>query len=213
MKAHYLEHNDTIRCFHCGNIVPMKLVGRDISTWDEGDNYVGVEEWSFYMCPTCKEPTLICWYWQQKDGEITSDVGRSIAYPDNLFYSRSVPPVIREALVAAAATKSIDKAVTLIAWRRVLELVCNDLKANGKNLHEKILDLSSKNILPSALKDASNLIRKLGNNGAHTDAEDVSSKISISNVEGLVRYIIEYVYILPEKIKSLSTLDDSEESL
>ena len=66
MITHHLERNDTIRCFHCGNIVPMKLIGRDVSTWDEGDDYVGVEEWSFYMCPTCKEPTLVCWYWQQK---------------------------------------------------------------------------------------------------------------------------------------------------
>ena len=30
---HHFERDDTIRCFHCGNIVPMKLVGRDIVTF------------------------------------------------------------------------------------------------------------------------------------------------------------------------------------
>jgi len=122
----------------------MKLVGRDIVTWDEGDNYTGVEEWSFYLCPTCKAPTLLCWYWQQKDGEITSEVGRGIAYPSNIFDRKSVPENIRRAFMAAAATKSIDTAVSLIAWRRVLELTCKDLGAQGRTLNEKISDLSAK---------------------------------------------------------------------
>lgn len=200
---HHLEHDNTIRCFHCGNIVPMKLIGQDISTWDEGDDYVGVEEWEFYMCPTCKEPSLICWYWQQKGDEITSSIGRSIAYPENLFDNQIVPKTIRNALVAATSTKSIDVAISLIAWRRVLELVCNDLNANGDDLYHKILDLSSKNILPQSLKDASDIIRKLGNYGAHSNDED-TQRISVANVESLVRYIVEYVYVLPQKISDLS---------
>lgn len=211
MITHHLERNDTIRCFHCGNIVPMKLIGRDVSTWDEGDDYVGVEEWSFYMCPTCKEPTLVCWYWQQKGNEITSDLGRSIAFPDNLFDSRCVHETIRKAFMAAAATKSIDQAVSLIAWRRVLELACKDLGADGKNLYEKITDLSSKNIFPQTLKDASNLIRVLGNDGAHSDDPE-PRRVNIANVEALVRYIIEYVYILPQKISDISKANESEDS-
>ena len=200
---HHFERDDTIRCFHCGNIVPMKLVGRDIVTWDEGDDYVGVEEWSFYLCPTCKAPTLLCWYWQQKDGEITSEVGRGIAYPSNIFDRKSVPENIRKAFMAAAATKSIDTAVSLIAWRRVLELTCKDLGAQGRNLYEKISDLSAKKILPHPLTDASNLIRLLGNDGAHSVDSEVS-RVNIANVEALVRHIIEYVYILPEKIRDIS---------
>lgn len=200
---HHFERDDTIRCFHCGNIVPMKLVGRDIVTWDEGDDYVGVEEWSFNLCPTCKAPTLLCWYWQQKDGEITSEVGRGIAYPSNIFDRKSVPENIRKAFMAAAATKSIDTAVSLIAWRRVLELTCKDLGAQGRNLYEKISDLSAKKILPHPLTDASNLIRLLGNDGAHSVDSEVS-RVNISNVEALVRHIIEYVYILPEKIRDIS---------
>lgn len=143
MKTHHLEHDDTIRCFHCGNIVPMKLIGRDVSTWDEGEPYIGVEEWSFYMCPTCKEPTLICYYWQQDDKEITSPVGRSVMYPNNLFDDRSIPENIRKAYMAAAATKSLDNSVSLLAWRRVLELTCKDLGAKGNSLYDQISDLSN----------------------------------------------------------------------
>lgn len=203
MTIHALERNDTVRCFHCGNIVPMKLIGREVSTWDEGDGFAGIEEWSFYMCPTCKEPTLVCWYWQQKDGEVVSDQGRSIAYPDNLFDSKSIPVIIQKAFIAASATKSIDLAVSLIAWRRVLELTCKDLGASGKNLYERITDLSRKGVLPKTLQDASNLIRILGNEGAHSDTAE-PSRVNIASVEALVRYIIEYVYVLPERIGELT---------
>lgn len=169
----------------------------------EGDDYVGVEEWSFYLCPTCKAPTLLCWYWQQKNGEITSKIGRSIVYPSNLFETKSVPENIRKAFMAAAATKSIDTLVSPIAWWRVLELTCKDLGAQGRNLYEKISYLSSKSILPHLLTDASNLIRLLGNEGAHSIESEVS-RVNLSNVEDLVRHIIEYVYILSEKISDIS---------
>lgn len=204
MKTHHLEHDDTIRCFHCGNIVPMKLVGRDVSTWDEGNPYIGVEEWSFYMCPTCKEPTLICYYWQQNDKKITSPIGRSVMYPDNLFDDRSIPENIRKAYMAAAATKSLDNSVSLLAWRRVLELTCKDLGAKGNSLYDQISDLSNRNILPSSLQDASNLIRSLGNAGAHSD--NFSDKwMNLTDIESLVKYILEYVYVLPQKINDITT--------
>jgi len=203
MKTHHLEHDDTIRCFHCGNIVPMKLIGRDVSTWDEGEPYIGVEEWSFYMCPTCKAPTLICYYWQQNDKEITSPIGRSVVYPDNLFDDRSIPENIRKAYMAAAATKSLDNSVSLLAWRRVLELTCKDLGANGKSLYDQISDLSNRNVLPVSLKDASNLIRSLGNAGAHSD--ELSDKwMNLADIESLVKYILEYAYVLPQKINSIT---------
>ena len=204
MKTHHLEHDDTIRCFHCGNIVPMKLIGRDVSIWDEGEPYVGVEEWSFYMCPTCKEPTLICYYWQQDDKEITTPVGRSVMYPNNLFDDQSIPENIRKAYMAAAATKSLDNSVSLLAWRRVLELTCKDLGAKGNSLYDQISDLSNRNILPSSLKDASNLIRSLGNAGAHSD--ELSDKwMNLKDIESLVKYILEYVYVLPQKFNTITT--------
>lgn len=181
----------------------MKLIGRDVSTWDEGEPYIGVEEWSFYMCPTCKAPTLICYYWQQNDKEITSPIGRSVVYPDNLFDDRSIPENIRKAYMAAAATKSLDNSVSLLAWRRVLELTCKDLRANGKSLYDQISDLSNRNILPVSLKDASNLIRSLGNAGAHSD--ELSDKwMNLADIESLVKYILEYVYVLPQKINSIT---------
>ena len=160
------------------------------------------------MCPTCKEPTLLCYYWQQKEGSITSKIGRSIAFPDNLFDEKSVPEIIRKALQAASETKSIDVAISLIAWRRVIELICKDLNAKGSNLFERITYLSSKNVFPSTINEASHLIRILGNEGAHSDGETIS-RTSIYGIESLVKNIIEYVYILPQKVKEISSSHDS----
>ena len=160
------------------------------------------------MCPTCKEPTLLCYYWQQKDGSITSKVGRSIAFPNNLFDDKSVPEIIRRALQAASETKSVDVAISLIAWRRVIELICKDLNAEGRNLYERITDLSSKNVFPSTINDASHLIRMLGNEGAHSESETIS-RTSIYGIESLVKNIIEYVYILPQKVREISSSHDT----
>ena len=203
MKTHHFEHDDTIRCYHCGNIVPMKLVGRDVSTWDEGDDYLGVEEWSFYLCPTCKEPTLLCYVWQQHGNKMTFSPIRSIAYPHNLFDDQNIPETIRLALHTASETNSLDKSIVLIAWRRVIELICDNLDAVGKNLFEKITYLSEQNIIPRTINDASHLVRVLGNEGAHTTGAELAH-VSINEIATLVKIIVEYVYVLPAKISNIS---------
>jgi len=51
----------------------------------------------------------------------------------------------------------------------------------------------------------------LGNDGAHSDDPE-PRRVNIANVEALVRYIIEYVYILPQKISDISKANESEDS-
>ena len=106
--------------------------------------------------------------------------------------------------MAAAATKSLDNSVSLLAWRRVLELTVKDLGGKGNSLYDQISDLSNRNLFPSSLQDASNLIRSLGNAGAHSD--DFSEKwMNLTDIESLVKYILEYVYILPQKINTITS--------
>ena len=77
-------------------------------------------------------------------------------------------------------------------------------RAKGSSLYDQISDLSNRNILPSSLKDASNLIRSLGNAGAHSD--ELSDKwMNLTDIESLVKYILEYVYVLPQKINAITT--------
>ena len=71
-----------------------------------------------------------------------------------------------------------------------------------------ITDLSSKNVFPSTINDASHLIRILGNEGAHSESETIS-RTSIYGIESLVKNIIEYVYILPQKVREISSSHDA----
>ena len=200
---HHLEHNDTIRCYHCGNIVPMKLVGRDVSKWDETKECFTVTEWSFYLCPTCKRPTVVSYSWKQNETCFLSKTQRKVEYPENVLYDTSVPVSIQDAFRVAVETKSSDIVVIMIAWRRVVELICDDLHATGNNLFEQISDLGRKNLIPNTIETASHLIRKLGNESAHSDGGE-TLQVDARDIESLVRIIVEYVYVLPQRVSEIS---------
>ncbi len=86
--------------------------------------------------------------------------------------------------------------------RRCLEFICNDKRADGKNLHEKLLSLSKKELLPGAYKDISNIIRIVGNIGSHlTDRE--LDYWDVELLDEFFKIIIDYIYIIPTKLKRL----------
>ncbi len=90
--------------------------------------------------------------------------------------------------------------------RRTLELIVNNKNANGKNLADKIQHLSSIGILPQTLDSAANITRLIGNIGAHSIIENNLSLYDLEKLSEIVKYIIEYVYILPEEINRLQKL-------
>lgn len=137
-----------------------------------------------------------------KNGEIEQELSEEILYPTNTFSSKYLPKDIKDAYESALKTRHIDTAICLISLRKTLELVCNDKGANGNNLYIKIEDLSDKEILPKELKNASKITRHFGNIGAHETNIKIS-KQELNKLIELVEYILEYLYILPNKIKEL----------
>ena len=58
-------------------------------------------------------------------------------------------------------------------------------------------------------KEASHIIRSLGNDGAHEETDKLGH-LDVTKVEALVRYIIEYVYVLPQRMNDiLDSYDDN----
>jgi len=56
--------------------------------------------------------------------------------------------------------------------RRLLEEICEDSSAEGKNLHDRLQSLKSKITLPLELFDAMGELKALGNDAAHVFAKD-----------------------------------------
>ena len=73
--------------------------------------------------------------------------------------------------------------------------------ADGNDLPEMIKDLVDKKILPEMLDDACWVIRQLGNCAAHADDIDFY-KYEVERTTEFVGAIIDYLYILPNKINT-----------
>jgi hypothetical protein len=88
------------------------------------------------------------------------------------FDASNLPLPIKISLVEAISCHAAGchRAAALMV-RRVLEELCQDKKAQGRNLMEKVKSLQQVAILPPALLAAADELRLLGNDAAHVEAK------------------------------------------
>jgi hypothetical protein len=96
-----------------------------------------------------------------------------VSYPAEVisFEHADIPEglvlTLREAISCHAA--GAYRASAMIV-RRLLEEICAEAKAEGKDLHHRLLDLRSKITLPVELFEAMSELKALGNDAAHVEA-------------------------------------------
>lgn len=122
-------------------------------------------------------------------------------YEWNRISRSSIPSKVKEAFEAALKTKGIDKNICLMALRRTLELILKDKGATKWGLKDKIEEIAEKGLLPDTLKEASSLTKILGDSAAH-DKELEIDQHDVESMAEFVEYIIEYLYIVPDKINT-----------
>lgn len=196
-------------CFHCGNTGLMNYVGNTYWTYDEvernsfGEVIYAVqiehEYWHIFECPVCHKPVLIseyCFDAQESMPEIKTE------YPTIAVSRDGVPKDIYSAFESAVKTKGIDYSICLLSLRRVLEMICKDKGAEGRDLEKKIDDLIEKKIFPPMIEDACWIIRQMGNDAAHADKIPVYT-YDIEQVIGYVATIIDYLYSLPYRVEKM----------
>ncbi len=86
-----------------------------------------------------------------------------------------------------------------IGVRALLDAICKEVEAEGKDLYEKIDDLNVKSLVTKEGVAALHKIRQLGNKSAH-EAE-AHSREQLSVALKVVEYIMEGTYIIPHKVK------------
>lgn len=217
-----MENSDTqtdeiIKCFHCGNETPMKKAGE--YSW--GSHDLKYSEFNFFykyelfVCPVCHKVTLRQSYGDEtmiqyhSYDEITYFDEKSILYPLSSIESTSIPQKVKEAYEAALKIKSIDMYVCLMALRRTLELLLKDKGATKWGLKDKIEEIAAKGLLPDTLKEASSLAKMLGDTAAH-DKELEIDQYDVETMAEFIGYIIEYLYVVPDKISSFKERLDAK---
>lgn len=206
------------KCSNCNNETLMEIHARNkIENGDLfGDSYY-YDEQIVLKCPCCRNYNIINAYWDSSYGKVTESKKYEDIYCGDNVYETILYPVVSELSNGANGIvpnnilktfrkslelKSVDSDSCLVKLRKTLELICNDKNVIGHNLNDKLKRLFELGILPSTLKSASNITRKLGNIGAHESDIEISTT-ELSSTIKLVEYIIQYIYILPKEIEIL----------
>ena len=209
MKANELRLE---QCYHCGNKGLMELLCENHQQF--GGLTDGLMEehftWSLLKCNVCKKVSLIQIYTDETmfDEEYGQNFYKENIYPLNNYNMKDVPDKISSAFEAALKVKNIDLKICMIGMRRVLEFICKDKSACGRNLDEKIKDMINKNIFPREMESAYCIIRKTANDAAHSDVFNLSVH-DVDEIFSLLYSIINYLYIIPNKMMKLQNKIDN----
>ena len=198
---------ETIRrvafCPHCGNRAPQRLIhtqeylGQGYSRDGSMDNNIPC---AYYVavCETCNEILLYDVF-----GDIVEDKDfhrADLVWPDPGVLHKSVPKAIAECYVEAARIKNLAPNAFAVQIRRALEALCDDRGAKKGVLQLRLQDLASRSEIPPVLAEMTDVLRLLGNIGAHAADQSVKPGHVLA-IDDFFRVIIEYVYVAPSKLK------------
>jgi hypothetical protein len=191
-------------CPHCCNRAPQLLIHTQRYMERSWSVSSGKEEdmtpWSTFVavCETCGHVLLY-----DNPGDQFEDKefhNGSLDFPKSGHLHSSVPEVISKAYEEAYRIRSVAPNAFAVQIRRALEAVCADRGETKGNLATKLKNLSNKGEIPPVLSEASDILRLLGNIGAHGLSESVHP-LQAYALDDFFRVIIEYLYIAPSKIE------------
>jgi hypothetical protein len=119
-------------------------------------------------------------------------------YPESGGLVEYLPELIATAYQNALRVRNIGDAYAVLLGK-LLELVCLDQRASGKNLAEGLRNLGAASVLPPQLVDAANSIRSLRNIGAHASTGGIDED-DVPILDSLTKAVLEYVYVGPRLI-------------
>jgi Domain of unknown function (DUF4145) len=204
-----LRYRQNVKCQHCRNTVTMLIVanhsqvrGHNSSDgnleWSEGNVY------EILKCPACDGVTFQRGYFHDQFPEEWQPV---VLYPTEAKKVDGLPTEIERAYAAALAVKGIEAHAFAVLVRRLLEMICLDKGAQGRNLFEQLKFLVQTGVIPQQLIDIANGLRNFGNIGAHAAGVQLSEN-EVPVIDALCRAILEYVYGAPHLVAlAQQTLD------
>lgn len=146
------------------------------------------------LCLACKDITL--WKYFDADYLDSEETTVKTLYPLAGLKLAGLPYQIQQAYEIALKVRLIDPNAYAVLLGRILEMICEDRKANGKNLFDKLNDLAKKDEIPEKLIGVADSLRHLRNVGAHASAGELT-RDEIPMLDDLCKAILEYVYSAP----------------
>lgn len=170
-------HNyQIIRCKGC-----KVLSYREVSGTSEDYIQVGEDEWEMMEAEKLY-PSRI---------EGRKDLGDDILHlPSDLsrIYRETAAALINDSPILAG-----------IGLRAIVETVCKEKNASGRDLYNKINDLVEQRVITPVDADILHKVRTLGNSSAHEVKPHTPTQLSLAM--GVLENMLKAVYILPKLIK------------
>jgi len=191
-------------CPHCGNKAPQRLIHRQRyyeRSWVVSSGKEDRTPWSVFItvCETCDHVLLYENLGDQlEDGEFQN---AELEYPEAGRLHVSVPQTIRDVYEEAARIREIAPNAFAVQIRRALEALCEDRSAKGRSLADKLKDLSDRAEIPPVLAEMTDVLRLIGNIGAHGIGESVHP-IQANAINEFFMAVVEYVYVAPAKLRA-----------
>ena len=193
-------------CPHCGNRTPQRILFLQAEDGIIGEGHPLYEEHVrdnsiLLKCSTCEGLSLYR-NWEFYD-EVKELDESELLYPPLVKLNETVPAEIRNSYGEAIKIKKLTPSGFAVLIRRTLEYLCNEQKAEGRSLREKITYMGKEGIIPKTLSLMADKIRIIGNIGAHASSIKIDSK-EAEIIDDFLIAMVEYVYIAPYKIRGLA---------
>lgn len=202
-----INFSEEICCPYCNNSAPMKELSATVIkkvNQEIHDAYLDdltiTQYWQILECPACRKNTLREGYFNDH----FSDEGiiYKIIFPLSNNKNFNLPNAIRAAYNAAQKVKYIDSNAFAVLLGRLLDTICEDKKARGKTLFDRINDLATKSIIPDQVAKLAFGLKDFRNIGAHANLGSLS-QAEIPIIEEITEIILDYVYNTPMLIENV----------
>lgn len=212
-----IDHEVKVACTKCAGKTDHKVVASyDLrGDYDDGHHFF---QWAIdhqvIQCLGCKTVSFRKassnsedWIQTSHDGDGEYVVDESI-YPsrtegvnglgdDSHYLPANVGRIYDETLQALSSRSPVLAGIGL---RALLETVCKEKEASGKDLHKQIDSLISVGVLTPASATILHKIRSLGNSAAHEVKPHSDKQLGLAM--DIVEHLLKDVYILPKQADS-----------
>jgi hypothetical protein len=178
---------------------------------DSGERFFWDNAYQIIQCMGCNTVSFRHTHTNSEDGQQTGPDYWEYGIIENLYPSRVegrkqlqdrrfLPPKVR--LIYEETHKALCdglRVLTGVGLRAIIETVCKDKAADGKNLNEKIDDLVKKGMLTQDGAGILHQLRTLGNRAAHEVQPHEQDQLLLAM--DVAEHLLEGAYIFPEKAR------------
>jgi hypothetical protein len=211
------KESELLECATCGNVAPHSLTYRYeaktlVDELEDGTYVFEPFTWLSYVCGTCAALNLYGDHLQLNEDPFVEKKlknfrlypkGSSILPESHMLSPKDpIPYQILNLYEEVWAIRYRAPSAFIGQIRRLLEYICDDQGATGRTLFKKLEHLAEKGVFPGHIENITEMLRLVGNLGAHATGARLD-QWDAAHIDDFFRFVVEYVYIAPAKLKRM----------